>query len=379
MKPEVFAVYFPNFHPSPFNEQHFGKGWSEWDLVRDAPPRFPGHHQPMRPSWGYFDEADPVWSAREIDLAADHGISGFLVDWYWSGGTQLLHEQLENGFLRAPNRDRLKFALMWANCPWMDFFPVDEGKAAAEMPCLLPIIHSEQDMKEVAAYCVEHYFRHPNYWRVGGRLYFSFFTYAALEKAFGTPAGIAGALDVFDSEVRKSGLPGMHFNLNIANVDVSTLCWNFDLIGTARQAGFHSVFGYNVARSSRHHEIPLTRPLVDYEEIMDAHRYLWANCANKELPFFPTVTIGYDCSPRWSPEARFPLRTLDYPYEPIIINNSPEHLETLCRDAARVAEEIHSPVVFVNAWNEWTEGNVLLPEERTGTTYLEAVRRGFQP
>ncbi len=33
--------------------------------------------------------------------------------------------------------------------------------------------------------------------------------------------------------------------------------------------------------------------------------------------------------------------------------------------------------VLINAWNEWTEGCFLLPEERTGTARLEAVKRTF--
>ena len=40
-------------------------------LVKAAKPRFNDHHQPKIPVWGYFNEADPTWAAKEIDLAAD--------------------------------------------------------------------------------------------------------------------------------------------------------------------------------------------------------------------------------------------------------------------------------------------------------------------
>jgi hypothetical protein len=82
---------------------------------QDSPPRFPGHHQPLRPSWGCFDESDPECSRREIDLGAHHGIDVFLFDWYWYSGVRLMEEALEKGFLKAPNRGRITFALMWAN------------------------------------------------------------------------------------------------------------------------------------------------------------------------------------------------------------------------------------------------------------------------
>ena len=33
--------------------------------------------------------------------------------------------------------------------------------------------------------------------------------------------------------------------------------------------------------------------------------------------------------------------------------------------------------VLINAWNEWTEGCFLLPEERTGNARVEAIQRTF--
>ena len=78
-RPEVIVVYYPHWHSYDHGSAWKGEGWTEWEGVKAAVPRFPGHEQPLRPTWGYFDESDPQWSAREIDLAADHGIDVFFL------------------------------------------------------------------------------------------------------------------------------------------------------------------------------------------------------------------------------------------------------------------------------------------------------------
>src|SRR5512135_1016411 len=66
----VACYYFPNYHVDPRNEKQHGPGWTEWELVKRAEPRFEGHHQPNVPLWGYTDEADPAVMAKKIDAAA---------------------------------------------------------------------------------------------------------------------------------------------------------------------------------------------------------------------------------------------------------------------------------------------------------------------
>src|SRR5262245_26369945 len=117
---QAAAYYFPNYHPDPRNHARYGAGWTEWELLKAAKPRYRGHAQPKIPAWGYFNEADPAWAAKEIALAASHGIHAFIYDYYWYEGGPYLHDGLEQGFLKAENGQDLNFALMWANHDWIE-------------------------------------------------------------------------------------------------------------------------------------------------------------------------------------------------------------------------------------------------------------------
>ena len=77
---KVGAYYFPNYHVDPRNERVHGPGWSEWELVKRATPRFPDHQQPNEPARGYLDEADSEVMSRKLITAAENGVDYFIFD-----------------------------------------------------------------------------------------------------------------------------------------------------------------------------------------------------------------------------------------------------------------------------------------------------------
>ena len=77
------AYYYPGFHRHPKLDQRKKPGFTEWDLILNAKPRFPGHEQPRLPLWGAKQESDPEAMEKKIDAAADHGLDAFIFDWYY--------------------------------------------------------------------------------------------------------------------------------------------------------------------------------------------------------------------------------------------------------------------------------------------------------
>ncbi len=108
----VAAYYYPCTHPHPRWDKSKYPGFTEWDLIRKAKPRFAGHKQPRVPVWGYRDESDPNVMAQKIDAAADYGVDAFIFDWYYYDDGPYLERALDEGFLKARNNNRIRFALM---------------------------------------------------------------------------------------------------------------------------------------------------------------------------------------------------------------------------------------------------------------------------
>ncbi|MCC6581691.1 MAG: glycoside hydrolase family 99-like domain-containing protein [Phycisphaeraceae bacterium] len=389
---EVVAVYFPSYHPDALYEQWYSPGWSEWRLLEQMQPLFPGHEQPKLCTWGSFDESDPKWMEKQIDLAADHGITTFLFDWYWYNGQKFLHRALEDGFLKARNRHRLKFYIMWANHTW-GVFPACRdvfrgptgferqifGQALAYDKPLLEIRHSLEDLENATRYCIEHYMHEPNYLHVDGQPLFSFWHWPELEEGLGGEAGVRAGLDRMRTMTREAGFKGLHISANIANYEgpETHLCWWPSLTERMKRCGVDSVYGYNVARTPGFAALTNDRPLVPYDDVIQSHRDLFARCENRGLPFFPVATIGgCDNSPRWRRGETFPVDFRKLGYEPIVVGSTPEKFGQTVQAALDCIARADGPRhLLLNGWNEWTEGNYLLPDQWHGTGYLEALRK----
>ena len=361
---EVVAIYYPHWHNYDHGTAWKGEGWTEWVEMNDAKPKFPGHQQPKKSSWGNFDESDPRWVEKEINLAADHGIDVFLYDWYWYSGVKTMEEALEQGFLHAENRNRMKFALMWANHDRRDQFYPEFGKPRTVW---LPIRHSPRDLNRVIDYCIVHYFQEPNYWKVNGCLFFSIYQAEEFITQLGGQQKTLTLFKEIDARLKKAGLPPMHWNAMVSNPKEASL---------AQQAGFHSTSRYNINTANK----VMPDFTERYEDVMEAHHEHWNKMTNESpLINLPVVTMGWDPTPRCRQDFPWPYPYKEYPYVPVVVGNTPELYEQLLNDAAKhIEKDVRNPfAVLLYCWNEWTEGGYLLPEERTGTAYLEAIKKVF--
>ncbi len=366
----IVCYYFPGYHPDPRNDERHGPGWTEWDLVRSARPRFDKHDQPKVPLWGYLDESDPAVMARKIQVAADHDIDAWIFDWYWYEGP-FLNGALDRGFLKAGNVDRMQFALMWANHDWLDIHPAKRGCAA---PLVWPGRVDLATFEAVTDRLIGDYFLHPSYWRIDGKPYFSIYEICTLAEGLGGLAQTREALQRFREKVRSAGLPGVHLN---------GVIWGLRPPGGGTEPGPAEIASMleldSVSSYVWLHYLPLdTFPFTGYREILAKVLQKWRRFEREfPMPYFPNVTMGWDPSPRTVQSDRYTKG--GYPYTPILAGNTPVAFHEVLLQVKTFLERrpAEKRVVAVNAWNEWTEGSYLEPDTVHGMAYLAAIKEAF--
>lgn len=368
----VASYYFPNYHPGdPRNVARKGAGWSEWELVKAAKPRFSGHHQPNVPLWGYEDESDPAVMAKKIGAAADHGIDAFIFDWYYYEDGPFLNACLDRGYLGAANRDRVKFSLMWADHDWFDIMPY---KRDSPRELLYPARISPATFDRLCDHVIRDYFLQPSYWRIEGKPYFSVYDLTALMENFGSMEATRVALDAFRAKAVAAGLPGLHLNAVVwGQAILPGEKTPIDPKALVDGLGFDSVTSYVWV-----HHVQLPDQQTDFGLVRDQYFEYWERAkAMFKVPYYPNVSMGWDPSPRCFQEDEF--GNFGYPFTNTISGNTPERFrEALEATKARMLRDTDGPrILNINCWNEWTEGSYLEPDTVHGMQYLEAVRAVF--
>ncbi|SDE96171.1 glycoside hydrolase family 99-like domain-containing protein [Terriglobus roseus] len=366
------AYYFGNFHVDPRNEEAHGKGWTEWNLVKAATPRFAGHHQPKVPQWGYADEATPEAFRQKIDAASQHGVDALIFDWYWYEDGPFLNGALGKGYLMAPNNRDVRFALMWANHDWIDLHP-----AKLDSPGKVQF-HGGISRKAFDTMCerVVQLFQHPSYLKLDGEPYFSIYELFRFIEGMGGVSQAALALDALRQKARAAGFPGVHINAVTWGVKLlpgETEVQNLPQL--LKQLRIDSTTSYVWI----HHAQLSQEFQTEYEDVRRQYEK-YRDKASDDLGcmYFPNVTVGWDASPRTCQTDNF--RVSGYPFTSVVVNNSPQAFADALRSAKKFAVE-HLPagkrLVTLNSWNEWTEGSYLEPDMDHGTAYLDAVHEVF--
>jgi len=362
-KVTVACYYFPNWGPV---------STSEWSSVKFATPKFPGHQQPKIPMWGYEDENDPAIMAKKIDSASDNGIDVFIFDWYYydsataqTPGGKYLYRALEEGFLGAANNSKLKFAILWCN------HDVGNMKGAVR----------PQTFDEISDYVIEHYFKHPSYWKINGCPYFSIYQFNTLLQTFNydTTSAVA-ALQRFRTKVKAAGFPDLHLDASLwaltgKNRDQFVKKFNINSLSTYVWVHHAALTQFPTSEYSG-----VAEKYFSYVENGGGFNGLETPASTIQVPYYLNVTMGWDASSRCKCTSSYWMsHQSPYPLGSVMVNNTPYQFKKYLARAKSLtlSKPANDRIIMINSWNEWGEGSYLEPDMVNGMKYLNAVREVF--
>ena len=337
----LISFYLPQFHPIPENDEWWGKGFTEWTNVAKAKPLFHGHYQPHLPAdLGFYDLRLPEVRKSQAELARRYGIYGFCYYHYWFNGKQLLQQIFDD--VLASGEPDFPFCLCWANENWTRVW--DGGNKNVLMQ---QRYRQEDDLAHIAWFIEA--FKDPRYIKVQGRPLLLIYRASDLPD----PARTAS---LWREEVMKAGFPDLYLCKVESFVNEHT---------DPSDIGFDSAIEFQPDWS---------RLGDESERYPDLHVFDYGTALKNmikkpasEYTRFPCVTPSWDNSPRRGQNGY------------IFHNSQPVLYEKWLRYAISCAGK-NPPderIVFINAWNEWGEGNHLEPDQKHGHAYLHATKRAL--
>jgi hypothetical protein len=357
-KYDVAAYLYPAYAAGDARLRPFWPmGIGEWETVLNMQQRYPRHEWNRHPLWGYINEADPGVMEMEIDQAADHGVNVFIFDWYWLDGRPWMETTLTEGFLKARNRDRMQFYLMWAN------HNVDNSwdtrlSHLGESNVIYRGGVGREEFEKVCKRNIDLFFKQPNYYRIDGKPVFMIYEVTTFIDGLGGVEAARDALAWFRQEVKDAGFPDLELQFTMWDTQ-----FKYSGLGPRdtfiRDLGFNSLSHYQFC-----HYLGMDD---DYGNILDQAYREWDKLdAEFSIPYYPHVSIGWDNSPRFGESA-------------VVKGNTPERFEDALRHAKAWLDarpDLHK-LITVNSWNEWTETSYLQPDDVYGYGYLDAVKNVF--
>ena len=341
----LIAFYLPQFHPIPENDTWWGKGFTEWTNVAKARPSFPGHFQPQLPGeLGFYDLRVPEVRQLQADLASEYGIYGFCYYYYWFSGTRLLNRPLDDVLEScSPTKP---FCICWANENWTRSWDGGHNQILVEQ------VYSPSN-DELFIRSILQLFSDSRYIRVDGKPLLIVYKAGLLPEPKRTT-------DLWRSVCLHAGI-GEIYLVCIQNLTNNAIPFDPRTIGFDAGMEFPPLGGCVPA-------VQLPQPLnPSFRGICYDYRETMMNFISVTTPPFPGCR---GIMPSWDNTAR----RQDAAH--IFLNSSPTiyqfWLDFLIKWTVRERKG-DERLVFINAWNEWAEGNHLEPDELFGRSYLEAT------
>ena len=367
MRTKIIALYLPQFHCIPENDEFWGKGFTDWVTVRKAKPLFEGHLQPRVPlNNNYYDLSLKENVEWQSDLAYKYNIYGFGVYHYWFNNEKnLLTKPAE--IMRDDENIKTNYFFIWDNSNWKRSWsnvpgnawaPAVDGENKQGPQILIPyILGEEKDWENHYRYVSTH-FKSKRYIKIDNKPVFGIFGYSK---------EIMRMCDYWEKLAKSEGYEGVHFVFHNPRTNIlpdNVFRYNYE----PHSSGWQTPLSYFDRILLRLHLKNLDFQGVlfyDYDE-------LWKNLIkhakdHSEKRLYHGAFVSYDDSPRRGEKKSI-----------IVKGATPNKFEHYLSELIKISEAQHKDFIFLTAWNEWGEGAFLEPDETHRLDYLQAISNAIK-
>lgn len=362
---KIIAMYLPQFHQIPENDDFWGEGFTDWVTVKNAKPLFEGHQQPRTPlNNNYYDLSIKDNIAWQAELAKEHDVYGFGIYHYWFNNdknlltkpAEIIRDNEEIGINYFFTWDNVSWKRTWSNVEGNDWAPVIDASKGIGDAILIPyIIGDEKDWRNHYIY-LRPFLKDNRYIRKDNKPMFGILHYSE---------EIAQMCTYWNQLAKEDGFDGMYF-VFFANKN-------------KRIPTSANVFKYEPAFSGWSGDpmhIRIVRKIKEAlsidsrPEIVRDYDAVWKKIIKNAVKMsdshiYHGALVSFDDTPRRGVKGR------------LIKNSTPDKFEKYFSKLLEISSQQRKEFVFVTAWNEWGEGAVLEPDEENGDAYLKALKRAY--
>lgn len=346
---KFLAINLPAFHQIPENDKWWGEGFTEWDNVRAGKALFEGHYQPIEPkNQYYYDLSQKEDIERQIKLAKEYDIYGFVYYHYWFGNGKMLFEKPLQ-ILREEIKEQFHYCLCWANDTWITTWHGLQPKTLIEQK-----YPGKDDWKKHYDY-FQPFFQDNRYIKIDEKPVL--FIYQPNEIV-----QYDDMVSYWENRAVADGFKGIYIveyisskNRKLASMKSSAVT-EFEPLYTT----YFDITKFNLLKRFLCKKLKC----VDFQD----YNVLWNNIINRKRTYQGKPIIK-GCFSGWDNSARKGRNSM------IVRNASPENFERNLEQLIKKKRvDASEDLILINAWNEWSEGAILEPTEKDGYGYLKAIK-----
>lgn len=339
------VLFFSSYAQSVKLGAYYFDGWKKEKGNTHLTPQLK-QNLDRKPVWGWVTSTQSIMD-KQIDAAADAGLSFFSFCWYYNAKNEI--DSSNRALLyynRSPQKKRLKYCLMVANHKGFELGPNE-----------WPVVTTEW-IKQ---------FKAGNYLLVDGKPLIIFFSVSTLVEKFGSTDAVKTALNSLRAKAKSA-------NLNGAVIAACISGGTDKSIASAQACGFDVLTGYNnhasglKVSSQSAQNVPINTMQV-------AESSVWNKIIQaSNLPYIPVSTLNWDPRPWAAANNNYAKARYFSGYSPASVYASVKSCVSWINKHPQ--NTTREKIGILYAWNEYGEGAWLTPSANK-TDYLSGVKKAL--